>query len=187
MNPIQIGGRAATAKYLTLRASSLVATSPAAISHVYARLQKAIVMRRRPYHWAPRIRWRERAYTARGTRTAGPPRSATNHGDNDRSPLGFADDATADGWSGDGWRARKIIGLSVCQSAVSLGSCRPVCSAPVLAQVEMAVVHSEVAVLDECGNNSVVECDLAKVEVAGSNPVSRSNLRSMFKCGGCPP
>ena len=25
------------------------------------------------------------------------------------------------------------------------------------------------------GNNSVVECDLAKVEVAGSNPVSRSN------------
>ena len=28
------------------------------------------------------------------------------------------------------------------------------------------------------GNNSVVECDLAKVEVAGSNPVSRSNLES---------
>jgi hypothetical protein len=27
------------------------------------------------------------------------------------------------------------------------------------------------------GNNSVVECDLAKVEVAGSNPVSRSILR----------
>ena len=26
------------------------------------------------------------------------------------------------------------------------------------------------------GNNSVVECDLAKVEVAGSNPVSRSNF-----------
>ena len=26
----------------------------------------------------------------------------------------------------------------------------------------------------EGGNNSVVECDLAKVEVAGSNPVSRS-------------
>ena len=26
------------------------------------------------------------------------------------------------------------------------------------------------------GNNSVVECDLAKVEVAGSNPVSRSNI-----------
>jgi hypothetical protein len=31
------------------------------------------------------------------------------------------------------------------------------------------------------GNNSVVECDLAKVEVAGSNPVSRSNLRSRFR------
>ena len=29
------------------------------------------------------------------------------------------------------------------------------------------------------GNNSVVECDLAKVEVAGSNPVSRSNLQEM--------
>ena len=28
------------------------------------------------------------------------------------------------------------------------------------------------------GNNSVVECDLAKVEVAGSNPVSRSNFSS---------
>jgi hypothetical protein len=26
------------------------------------------------------------------------------------------------------------------------------------------------------GSNSVVECDLAKVEVAGSNPVSRSNV-----------
>jgi hypothetical protein len=26
------------------------------------------------------------------------------------------------------------------------------------------------------GSNSVVECDLAKVEVAGSNPVSRSNI-----------
>ena len=25
-----------------------------------------------------------------------------------------------------------------------------------------------------CGNNSVVECNLAKVKVAGSNPVSRS-------------
>src|SRR5262249_9920824 len=31
------------------------------------------------------------------------------------------------------------------------------------------------------GNNSVVECDLAKVEVAGSNPVSRSNLRSRLQ------
>ena len=38
-------------------------------------------------------------------------------------------------------------------------------------------------VLDECGNNSVVECDLAKVEVAGSNPVSRSNLRSHQSLG----
>jgi hypothetical protein len=28
------------------------------------------------------------------------------------------------------------------------------------------------------GNNSVVECNLAKVEVAGSNPVSRSIIKS---------
>ena len=28
------------------------------------------------------------------------------------------------------------------------------------------------------GSNSVVECDLAKVEVAGSNPVSRSRFSS---------
>ena len=28
------------------------------------------------------------------------------------------------------------------------------------------------------GNNSVVECNLAKVEVAGSNPVSRSTANS---------
>ncbi len=28
------------------------------------------------------------------------------------------------------------------------------------------------------GNNSVVECNLAKVEVAGSTPVSRSNIRA---------
>ncbi len=34
--------------------------------------------------------------------------------------------------------------------------------------------------LGASGNNSVVECDLAKVEVAGSNPVSRSILRSPF-------
>ena len=27
------------------------------------------------------------------------------------------------------------------------------------------------------GSNSVVECDLAKVEVAGSNPVSRSKIQ----------
>ena len=37
------------------------------------------------------------------------------------------------------------------------------------------------------GNNSVVECDLAKVEVAGSNPVSRSNLRPGFNAEVVPP
>ncbi len=30
------------------------------------------------------------------------------------------------------------------------------------------------------GSNSVVECDLAKVEVAGSNPVSRSKSARKF-------
>jgi hypothetical protein len=29
------------------------------------------------------------------------------------------------------------------------------------------------------GSNSVVECDLAKVEVAGSNPVSRSRFLNL--------
>ena len=29
-------------------------------------------------------------------------------------------------------------------------------------------------VLKVCGNSSVVECDLAKVDVVGSNPISRS-------------
>ena len=29
-----------------------------------------------------------------------------------------------------------------------------------------------------CGSNSVVECNLAKVEVAGSNPVSRSTTKT---------
>jgi hypothetical protein len=30
----------------------------------------------------------------------------------------------------------------------------------------------------------VVECDLAKVEVAGSNPVSRSSIQSPAACAG---
>ena len=34
------------------------------------------------------------------------------------------------------------------------------------------------------GNNSVVECNLAKVEVAGSNPVSRSNKIIFHPKGG---
>jgi hypothetical protein len=34
------------------------------------------------------------------------------------------------------------------------------------------------------GNNSAVECNLAKVEVAGSNPVSRSIFISPFRPGG---
>jgi hypothetical protein len=33
------------------------------------------------------------------------------------------------------------------------------------------------------GNNSVVECDLAKVEVAGSNPVSRSKFKIVAAFG----
>ena len=34
------------------------------------------------------------------------------------------------------------------------------------------------------GNNSVVECNLAKVEVAGSNPVSRSKKQDSHLKGG---
>ena len=47
-----------------------------------------------------------------------------------------------------------------------------VCQADVFcltAQAGFAIRQSSLS-----GNNSVVECDLAKVEVAGSNPVSRS-------------
>jgi hypothetical protein len=43
---------------------------------------------------------------------------------------------------------------------------------PQLFAVRIRVVYN----LSQGGSNSVVECDLAKVEVAGSNPVSRSNL-----------
>ena len=35
------------------------------------------------------------------------------------------------------------------------------------------------------GSNSVVECNLAKVEVAGSNPVSRSNYSRELVLGKC--
>ena len=38
--------------------------------------------------------------------------------------------------------------------------------------------------IEQCGNNSVVECNLAKVKVVGSNPISRStvffNMNYMF-------
>jgi hypothetical protein len=34
----------------------------------------------------------------------------------------------------------------------------------------------ELYIIALSGNNSVVECNLAKVEAAGSNPVSRSTL-----------
>ena len=45
----------------------------------------------------------------------------------------------------------------------------------VLERFGIAVVRFR---LGKGGNNSVVECDLAKVEVAGSNPVSRSSIFS---------
>ena len=48
----------------------------------------------------------------------------------------------------------------------------------VLRSLPARVVHFVVTSLGMSGNNSVVECDLAKVEVAGSNPVSRSTFRS---------
>ena len=36
--------------------------------------------------------------------------------------------------------------------------------------------HPRFTMVRLSGSNSVVECDLAKVEVAGSNPVSRSRF-----------
>ena len=39
----------------------------------------------------------------------------------------------------------------------------------------------------QSGNNSVVECDLAKVEVAGSNPVSRSKFSLWGRRFAMPP
>ena len=62
---------------------------------------------------------------------------------------------------------------------------RPAGSAATLARPSTAVVPLDlltqglaaarrVSLRSVSGNNSVVECDLAKVEVAGSNPVSRS-------------
>ena len=39
---------------------------------------------------------------------------------------------------------------------------------------ERSLWYAEIS--PKSGNNSVVECDLAKVEVAGSNPVSRSTF-----------
>ena len=38
-----------------------------------------------------------------------------------------------------------------------------------------------------CGNNSVVECNLAKVDVEGSNPFSRSNVASLLESGKAAP
>lgn len=38
------------------------------------------------------------------------------------------------------------------------------------------MVQYRVLVLNLCGYNSVVECNLAKVEVVGSNPITRSNI-----------
>ena len=42
--------------------------------------------------------------------------------------------------------------------------------------------HPRFTMVRLSGSNSVVECDLAKVEVAGSNPVSRSRF-SYFQAG----
>ncbi len=39
------------------------------------------------------------------------------------------------------------------------------------------------AVSEKSGSNSVVECNLAKVEVAGSNPVSRSTRNAWQYAG----
>ena len=72
MKPIQIGGSVATARYLIRRASSFVSKSRPAISQAYARLQNAMVMRRKPYQRAPRMRCRESAYHGDGDEERGP-------------------------------------------------------------------------------------------------------------------
>ena len=41
---------------------------------------------------------------------------------------------------------------------------------------QLDITRESIKMTLSCGSNSVVECDLAKVEVAGSNPVSRSKF-----------
>ena len=50
---------------------------------------------------------------------------------------------------------------------------------------EATLRHWPHAVSEKSGSNSVVECNLAKVEVAGSNPVSRSTQNAWLHAGRC--
>ena len=47
---------------------------------------------------------------------------------------------------------------------------------PSLRELRLAGGRGCCKIKKSSGSNSVVECDLAKVEVAGSNPVSRSRI-----------
>ena len=50
-----------------------------------------------------------------------------------------------------------------------------------------AAARASFILLELGGSNSVVECDLAKVEVAGSNPVSRSRHFAALALAFCMP
>jgi hypothetical protein len=72
-----------------------------------------------------------------------------------------------------------VAGVALVDFAVECGE---------LGEQDFLVVHADGLTLTgpkasskhRCGSNSVVECNLAKVDVAGSNPVSRSTLLERF-------
>src|SRR5215831_703713 len=55
--------------------------------------------------------------------------------------------------------------------------CNPICNLGNV-PVDKSSGHRIKSIL-RCGSNSVVECNLAKVEVAGSNPVSRFRISGL--------
>ena len=70
--PIQATGSAVTPMYLMRSASSFWSKSGATSSQAYAALQSAMARRSVPYQMAPRTRRCRNAYTASGSRIAGP-------------------------------------------------------------------------------------------------------------------
>ena len=68
--------------------------------------------------------------------------------------------------------ATVIVAIAVCAGWGRPSSARSFSEG----RLSAAVGSCKLEGLARGGNNSVVECDLAKVEVAGSNPVSRSNF-----------
>ncbi len=56
-----------------------------------------------------------------------------------------------------------------------MGVCPPLCETRSLKAVQLLAILA--VVTTSSGSNSVVECQLPKLDVAGSNPVSRSIFR----------